>query len=207
MAFDPSLAWERSQGLLTGGSDGTARVWNTFSHGACAGECTREVEQQGHDFRTLTTTDKPTDNSQTQPAHDKDVTKVVYSPDGRSFLSVGFDNVVRLWENSTNSADPAWMSKWRGAQVKKEIKGERHNGAAAWTYEDQFAAGFVYHTALHRSCVTAAAPLIIQFVAMNPHLLMFCTCLQFRLDRQSVERKWAGAVQSFRPRQLRPRQP
>ena len=143
MAFDPSLAWERSQGLLSGGNDGTARVWNTFSNGACAGECTRQVRVQDRVLTTVTAAG-PVDSraTRTMPAHDKDVTKVVYAPDGQSFVSAGFDNAVRIWGNVADSAN-----EWRGAQVQTEIMTDGPVTAAAWTYEDQFAAGFVYHTA------------------------------------------------------------
>jgi WD40 repeat protein len=131
MAFDPSSPWNRAQGLLTGGADGTARVWNTFFYGACAGECTRQVTADGSEKLNIV------------PAHDKDVTKVQYAPDGRTFLSVGFDNSVRVWENIATSAGE---SGWHGAQVKQEIKTSGPVTAADWKHEDQFAAGFVLRT-------------------------------------------------------------
>lgn len=138
MAFDPSSSWSRSQGLLTGGADGTARVWNTFSHGCCAGECTREVRST--DSTTVKTGDVIDGvRTKTMPAHDKDVTKVAYAPDGDSFISVGFDNAVRIWENATK---PDEQDQWRGARVTEEIRTDGQVMAAAWTHPEQFAAGF-----------------------------------------------------------------
>lgn len=128
MAFDPSSPWNRAQGLLTGGTDGTARMWNTFFHGACAGECTREHPTHGSETPKIV------------PAHDMAVTKVQYAPDGHTFISVGFDNRVRIWENISKSTGEFG---WHGAQVKKEITTDCHVTAADWTHEDQFAAGFV----------------------------------------------------------------
>ena len=138
MAFDPSSSWSRSQGLLTGGNDGTARVWNTFSHGTCAGECTREVRSAGS---TTVKTRDPDDGqgTKTMPAHDKHVTKVAYAPDGDSFISVGFDNTVRIWENAARSNE---QDQWRGAKVTEEIRTDGPVTAAAWTHPEQFAAGF-----------------------------------------------------------------
>eukprot|EP01048_Picozoa_sp_COSAG05_P007726 COSAG05_NODE_554_length_8710_cov_178.656137_1_plen_1158_part_00 len=65
----------KGYGMLTGGGDGTARVWSTRSNGYCAGECGSDEER-----------------------HKAPVTKVVYAPDGKTFVSTGFDNTVRLWD-------------------------------------------------------------------------------------------------------------
>ena len=70
------------------------------------------------------------------------MTKVHYAPDGRTFISVGFDNRVRIWENIAESIG---RCGWHGPQVKEEIETCGSVTAAVWTNKDQFAAGFVRH--------------------------------------------------------------